>query len=169
MNLPPGVIYLIIRLPKLVLPPALVYALNRICDFAFGVSLPPWSRVPTYILSFPILLTCSMIATNYRDRRQAALRGAVLPPMYPSRWPGGLDILAALVQNFKTGYSMGLSIKQLYFLFFMDTVAGDVMDEQCNTLGHTINTRILFENRVCTSFKPFLCLYLLTLRIDLHR
>jgi hypothetical protein len=112
-SLPPGIIYLVSCLPQFLLPPALVYGLNRICDFAFGVSLPEWFKIPAYTLSFPVLFTCSMFATNYHDRRQAALRGAVLPPMFPSKWPGGLDILAELVQNFKTGH-MGMSTKQAH-------------------------------------------------------
>ncbi|KAG1776001.1 cytochrome P450 [Suillus placidus] len=104
MELPPGIVYLISCLPQLLLPPAIVYGLNRICDFAFGVSLPGWSQIPVYVLSFPALFTCNVIAANYRDSRQAAMHGAVLPPKFPSRWPGSLDILAALVQNFKIGY-----------------------------------------------------------------
>ncbi|KAG2338542.1 cytochrome P450 [Suillus weaverae] len=133
MELPPGIVYLISCLPQLLLPPAIVYGLNRICDFAFGVSLPGWSQIPVYVLSFPALFTCNVIAANYRDRRQAALHGAVLAPKFPSRWPGSLDILAALVQDFKIGYM------------------GDLMEEQCNTLGHTFNMRVLFENRIFTA------------------
>ncbi|KAG1875428.1 cytochrome P450 [Suillus subalutaceus] len=133
MELPPGIVYLISCLPQLLLPPAIVYGLNRICDFAFGISLPGWSQIPAYVLSFPALFTCSLLAANYRDRRQAAMRGAVLPPRYPSRLPGGLDILVALVQDFKIGYMGGL------------------MGEKCNTLGHTFNMRVLFENRIFTA------------------
>lgn len=133
IELPPGIIYLISCLPQLLLPPAIVYGLNRISDFALGVSLPGWYQIPLCLLSFPVAFTCSMLAANYRDRRQAALHGAVLPPMFPSKWPGGLDVLAALVRNFKGGYM------------------GELMDEQCKTLGHTFNMRILFENRMFTA------------------
>ncbi|KAG2139719.1 cytochrome P450 [Suillus clintonianus] len=132
MELPPGIIYLISCLPQLLLPPAVVYGLNRICDFAFSVSLPGWSQIPAYLLSFPAIFTCSVLAANYRDRRQAAMHGAVLAPKFPSKWPGGLDILAALVKNFKVGYM------------------GDLMEEQCNEIGHTFNMRVLFENRIFT-------------------
>ncbi|KAG1731965.1 cytochrome P450 [Suillus paluster] len=134
MELPPGIIYLISCLPQLLLPPAIVYGLNRISDFAFGVCLPGWFQIPACLLSFPIVFACSVFVTNHRDRSQAALHGAVLPPMFPSKWPGGLDILAALIQNFKTGYM------------------GDMMEEQCKTLGHTLNMRVLFENRASTFF-----------------
>lgn len=133
MELPPGIVYLTSCLPQLLFPPAVVYGLNRICDFAFGVSLPGWSQIPAYVLSFPVIFTCSVLAANYRDRRQAAIHGAVLPPKFPSRWPGSLDILAASVQNFKIGYM------------------GELMEEQCSTLGHTFNMRILFENRIFTA------------------
>ncbi|OJA07921.1 hypothetical protein AZE42_03680 [Rhizopogon vesiculosus] len=139
MELPPGIIYLVSCLPQVLSPPALVYGLDRICDFTFGVSLPEWSRIPAYILSFPVLFTCTVLATNYHDRRQAALRGAVLPPMFPSTWPGGLDVLAALAQNFKTGYM------------------GDIMDNQCETLGHTIFTTEPEYTKaiLATKFKSF--------------
>ncbi|KAG1895877.1 cytochrome P450 [Suillus fuscotomentosus] len=133
MDLPPGIVYLISCLPQLLLPPTIVYGLNRICDFAFGVSLQGWSQIPAYVLSFPALFTCSVLAANYHDRRQAAMHGAVLPPMFPSRLPGSLDLLAALVQNFKIGYM------------------GELMEKQCNTLGHTFNMRVLFENRIFTA------------------
>lgn len=132
-QLPPGIVYLISCLPQLLLPPAIVYGLNHICDFVFHVSLPGWSQIPAFVLSFPALFTCSVLAEKFRDRRQAALHGAVLPPMFPSRWPGGLDVLAALIQNFKIGYM------------------GDLMEEQCGTLGHTFNMRVLFENRIFTA------------------
>ncbi|KAG1856281.1 cytochrome P450 [Suillus tomentosus] len=133
MDLPPGIVYLIGCLPQLLLPPTIVYGLNRICDFAFGVSLQGWSQIPAYVLSFPVLFTCSVLAANYHDRRQAAMHGAVLPPMFPSRCPGSLDLLAALVQNFKIGYM------------------GELMEKQCHTLGHTFNMRVLFENRIFTA------------------
>lgn len=114
-QLPPGIIYLISCLPQLLLPPAIVYGLNHICDFVFHVSLPTWSQIPAYVLSFPALFTCSVLAEKYRDSRQAAIHGAVLAPMFPSRWPGGLDILAALIQNFKVGY-MGMHTTQFPLL-----------------------------------------------------
>lgn len=133
MELPPGIVYLTSCLPQLLFPPAVVYGLNRICNFAFGVSLLGWSQIPAYVLSFPVLFSCSVLAAKYRDRRQAAIHGAVLPPKFPSRWPGSLDILAASLQNFKIGYM------------------GDLMEEQCSTLGHTFNMRILFENRIFTA------------------
>lgn len=133
MEFPPGIVYLITCLPQLLFPPAIVYGLNRICDFAFGISLPGWSQIPAYVLSFPALFTCGVLAANYRDRRQAAMRGAVLPSKFPSRWPGSLDLLAAMVQNFKIGYM------------------GELMEEKCDTLGHTFNMRVLFENRIFTA------------------
>jgi len=34
----------------------------------------------------------------------------------------------------------------------MVTIAGDVMDNKSKTLGHTLNMRILFENRASTPF-----------------
>ncbi|KAG2137150.1 cytochrome P450 [Suillus bovinus] len=129
MELPPGIVYLLSCFPQLLLPPAIVY----ICDLAFGVSLSGWSQIPVYVLSFPALFTCKVLALKYHDRRQAAIHGAVLPPMFPSKWPGSLDLLAALIQNFKFGYM------------------GDLMAEQCNTLGHTFNMRVLFENRIFTA------------------
>ena len=107
----PGITYLFSCLPQLLLPPVLVHGLDHVCDFAFGISFPEWFRILTYVLSFPVIFTFSVLAADYRDRRQAALRGAVLPPTVRSTWPGGLDALAASIQNFKIGY-MGMSITQ---------------------------------------------------------
>lgn len=171
MDLPPGIVYLISCLPQLLLPPGIVYGLNRICNFAFGASMQGWSQIPAYVLSFPVLFTCSVLAANYYDRRQAAMHGAVLPPMFPSRWPGSLDLLAALVQNFKIGYMGMLLDNSLHFLLSILTIAivGELMEKQCNTLGHTFNMRVLFENRACTFFHILSFIVDMLRSTDLHR
>jgi len=114
MELPPGIIYIVSCLPRLLFLPAMVYGLNRICDFAFGISLPGWSRILAYVASFPAVFTFSMLVANYLDRRQAVMHGAVLSPKFPSRWPGSLDVLAALIQDFKIGY-MGMLLNNFTF------------------------------------------------------
>jgi len=114
MELPPGIIYIVSCLPRLLFSPAMVYGLNRICDFAFGISLPGWSRIPAYVASFPAVFTFSVLVANYPDRRQAVMHGAVLSPKFPSRWPGSLDVLAALIQDFKIGY-MGMLLNNFTF------------------------------------------------------
>jgi hypothetical protein len=164
-QLPPGIVYLISCLPQLLLPPAIVYSLNHICDFAFDLSLPAWLQIPAYVLSFPVLFTCSVLAENYRDRRQAVIHGAVLPPKFPSTWPGGLDTLLSLVQNFKTGY-MGTHTN-FTFPHRPLRIVGDFMEEQCGTLGHTFNMRVLFENRASAFFHT-LAFVDLSQSTDLH-
>ncbi|KIJ61016.1 hypothetical protein HYDPIDRAFT_97522 [Hydnomerulius pinastri MD-312] len=133
MELPPGIVYIISNIPRLLLPPALVYCGIKLWDFGFAATLPKWLYVPLYVLSLPLALTCSVFYADWRDKRQAAFHGAVLAPRVTSRWPGGLDTLATNLQNFRNGYM------------------GDMLEQQCKEHGQTVNIRILFENRIFTT------------------
>ncbi|KAH7904253.1 cytochrome P450 [Hygrophoropsis aurantiaca] len=130
MEIPPGLIYFILNFHRLMLPPALAYCAIRLLHTITGISLSEGFHVPLYIASLPLAFTSTVLYAEYNDKRQAAARGAVLAPRVQSRWPGGLDILAKLVGNFK---------------------GGDMMNNEMQIHGNTINIRTLFENRIFTT------------------
>lgn len=147
MELPPGIVFIVYNLPRILLPPALAYSGIRIWDIVFAIPFPEWLRIPLYLFSLPLALTCSVFYADWRDRRQAALHGAVLAPRATSRWPGGLDTLARNVQNFRSGY-MGMSKWTICLSSFAHRLPGEILEEQCKEHGQTVNIRVLFENRV---------------------
>ncbi|EGO04179.1 hypothetical protein SERLA73DRAFT_173607 [Serpula lacrymans var. lacrymans S7.3] len=135
IQLPPGIILIFRRLPRLLLPPVSIYILLRVCDAVLDVSVPYWLQFLAYILSIPLTPMVSVIYTDYVDSREAAARGAVLPPRATSKWPAGLDILLRMVANSKTGYM------------------GEVLEQEAEINGNTFNAKVLLENRIFT-FEP---------------
>ncbi|KAH7930343.1 cytochrome P450 [Leucogyrophana mollusca] len=133
MEIPPGIVYLVQNLPRFLLPAALVYGANRLSQAVLGTSIPAGLRIPSYLLSLPLAFTLSILYSEYDEKRQATARGAVLVPRAHSKWPGGLDILARLVENFKSGY------------------LGEVVANEMEIHGNTVNIRALFGNCVCTT------------------
>ncbi|KAH7930329.1 cytochrome P450 [Leucogyrophana mollusca] len=133
MEIPPGIVYLAQTLPRFLLPAALVYCTVRLLQAVLGISIPEGLHIPAYLLSLPLAFTTRVLYTEYNDKRQAAAQGAVLAPRVHSRWPGGLDILARSVGNFKNGYM------------------GDNMAKEIEIHGTTVIVRTLFENRIFTT------------------
>lgn len=108
MEIPPGVVFIIVNAPRIALPPAIVFCGIQLSDTLFDTYIPTWLKLFLYVASFPLALACSVIYAGVRDKRQAAANGAILAPRVPSKWPGGLDLLLTSVRNFRGGY-MGMN------------------------------------------------------------
>lgn len=132
MEIPPGIVYLARRLHLAVFPPVLVYIGTRVW-VVFTKPFPGWVKTPAYILSIPVALACSILYKDLRDRRQAAIRGAVLAPKVKSSWIGGIDILLSLTRGFGKRW------------------IGSPFDKYCEADGPIVNIRFLFENRIFTT------------------
>jgi len=104
MKFPPGLYALVQLLPRLLLAPLVVRASFQIYKALLGEPAPQWLRIPAYMLVLPAAFAVNVLYTRIRDRRQAARRGAVVPPPVNSSWPGALDKLSRLVWNFSNGY-----------------------------------------------------------------
>ncbi|KAI6119970.1 cytochrome P450 [Pisolithus croceorrhizus] len=130
-GIPPGFAYIAGRLPRLVCLLAFAYASSRVWELVFGKPAPCWLRASAYLLPIPLALTCSVLYTYLRDKREAARRGAVLAPQLKSRWPGGLDIIFAGAQRIHKGHI--------------------VLDQYCREYGPVVNIRVMFEDRIFTT------------------
>ncbi|KAF9236405.1 cytochrome P450 [Melanogaster broomeanus] len=137
MPLPPGLVALVRVLPRLFLAPGTVYLGLQACDSYLGQPVPRWFRISAYVLSLPVAFIANVVYAQITDRRQAALRGVVLPPEMNSKWPGALDKLSGIVWNFSNGY------------------LGDFPTAECQELGDTFNMRVLYENRDLTILSRF--------------
>ncbi|CAA7269194.1 unnamed protein product [Cyclocybe aegerita] len=135
-DLPPGIVYLAQRLPRLVLPPTVAYALVRILSSTYDTDVPLWFLTLAMVFSLPLALTIEVQYDQYRVYRDASRLGAMLPPTIPDPYPGGISGLFAATKAFKTGYP-GTS---------------DGIDNLCEKAGgYTFNRRVLFENRIITA------------------
>lgn len=107
MELPPGITFVTANAPRIVLPPAITLCGIKLLGTFSNVSMPILLQLSLCLASFPLALACSVVYANFRDKRQAAMNGAILAPRVPSKWPGGLDLLLASTQNLRSGY-MGM-------------------------------------------------------------
>ncbi|KAI6099109.1 cytochrome P450 [Pisolithus sp. B1] len=130
-GIPPGFAYVAGRLPRLVCLLASAYASSRVWELVFGKPAPCWLWASAYLLPIPLALTCSVLYTYLRDKREAARRGAVLAPRVKSRWPGGLDILLAGAQRIQKGHI--------------------VLDQYCQEYGPVVNIRVMFKDQIFTT------------------
>ena len=69
-----------------------------------GIGVPFWIIVPSSIIALPIAFYAQGEFQYWRDKRKAESLGARLAPKVPYKWPGGIDLMAALIETFKTGY-----------------------------------------------------------------
>ncbi|KAI9572476.1 cytochrome P450 [Boletus coccyginus] len=137
MKFPPGLYALVQLLPRLLFAPATVYASLQIYKAFLGRSAPQWLRISAYMLVLPAAFAVNVLYTRIRDRRQAARRGAVVPPPVNSSWPGALDKLSRLVWNFSNGY------------------LGRLIQSECQEIGNTLDFYMLYESRASASLIIF--------------
>ncbi|KIN93141.1 hypothetical protein M404DRAFT_545333 [Pisolithus tinctorius Marx 270] len=133
VGIPPGFIYIARQLHRLVRPLALAYTGLSIRTVLFEEPAPHWLRVSAYLFSIPIVAACSVLYTYLRDRREAARRGAALAPRVKSIWPGSLDIILSITQDFR------------------DAHIGSPFDRYCEEYGPVVNVRIMFEDQILTT------------------
>ena len=130
-NLPPGVLYLLLRLPRSLSPPALTYGIVRFIGANYEIYISTWWLVLAMVMSLPLALTLSVLQDEVSTHMDASKRGAMLPPRVRDPYPGGAKALIRESKQVKKGYP------------------ADGLDEIYENLGsYTINRRILFENRV---------------------
>ena len=132
INLPPGVLYLLQRSPRLLSPPALTYGIVRFVGANYEIYIPTWWLIVAMVMSLPLALTLSVLHEEVSIRIDVLKRGAELPIRVRDPYPGGAKALISGLKQFKKGYP------------------ADGFEELVEKLGtYTYNRRILFENRVC--------------------
>ncbi|KAI6119964.1 cytochrome P450 [Pisolithus croceorrhizus] len=131
VGIPPGFVYIAGRLSRLVRLLAFAYASSKVWELVVGKPAPRWLRVSAFLLPIPLALTCNVLYTYLRNKREAARRGAVLAPQVKSRWPGGFDTLLTIARGFRTGHI--------------------VFDKYLQEYGPIVNFRVIFEDRIFTT------------------
>lgn len=150
-NTPPGITYLVSRLPTFLLPLAAMFVFNKLANAYLKNGLPFWAVILATILSVPVTALLKLTFTDYVDHRSAAGQGAILPPRVYDKWPGGVGLLLELTRNLKTGYP-GKSLSSPSHAWTSRCInscyQGDNFKERSLRYGNTFNIRVLFENRV---------------------
>lgn len=89
----------------LALPPTSVIVVFRlVASHHADIGIPLWLVVLTAGISTPVTFAFRVFWTQLRIRREAASMGAVLPPVCPGNYPGKIDTLIKLMDEFNNGY-----------------------------------------------------------------
>ncbi|KAJ6483937.1 cytochrome P450 [Mycena sanguinolenta] len=129
MPLPPGIPYLAKQLPGVLAPPLAVYCAKLVIERFGNTVIPTWIVTTACLLSGPALFLVLVQYRDYGHRREAAARGAVMPPALPGS-PGGLHMLFT-------------NLEEMY--------PGDGLSVAMDNLGHTIAGNFLFQKPILTS------------------
>lgn len=168
-KLPPGIIYLIPRIPQILIGPISTYLLLKLSQTFYGIFyFSTWVTVILLILSGPAIFAISLAWNDFKNYRAARAIGAVLPPRILDYSPGNVYSIWKEIKHEKTGY-----FGEILFLFFFSSFfflcffcwtesenfiysfSGDgFKDQAANSGGFAFNLRFLFQNRVreCTLF-----------------
>jgi hypothetical protein len=94
MALTPGLQMLLRNLPKLIIPPLLVFILSH-----FLVDLSPLAIVLAYIFCIPCSQLVLAIWHSWALRREMTRLGAQEMPKWEGKWPGSVDLLVELYNH----------------------------------------------------------------------
>ncbi|KAI5888692.1 cytochrome P450 [Schizophyllum commune H4-8] len=124
---PPGVVFLLRTIPRLVYPSVLAYGCLRVLENVREVQLPAW--VPAaIILVHPLSWFVSSVLTQAKNRRKAAAAGAVIPPLVQSKHPFGISHLSTIRNSVRKGLFanvIGLWAKETGSNVFRADIMGD--------------------------------------------
>ncbi|EIW81955.1 cytochrome P450 [Coniophora puteana RWD-64-598 SS2] len=132
-SIPPGFVWIALNLPRLLLAPTLAYGALRVLRTHSAVHLPTWLNVIICIGSLPVVFTLNVLYSDWRIARDAAARGAVLPPAPPTKLPGGIERLLQASRRVTANY------------------VADAIGKITRAYGPTVNMRLLWENRIVTT------------------
>ncbi|KAF9448161.1 cytochrome P450 [Macrolepiota fuliginosa MF-IS2] len=148
IEIPPGILYLIRFSPNLLTPPLVVYTLNSLSSSSHVAALAPLGTpylACAMIASIPAALTLKIWWGQIKNRIEAWRLGAVLLPNLPDWTPGGIGTIIRTTRMVNTGYME------------------ELLDEAYQNIGsYTLNTRILFENRIVTADPDYIKIMLAT-------
>lgn len=80
-----------------------VYLL-RVGTKKINVNVPLWAIASSSIVALPVLFLVRCQLDTWKNRRDARSLGARLVPTVPTKWLGGIDLVFAMINVFKTGY-----------------------------------------------------------------
>ncbi|TRM61562.1 cytochrome P450 [Schizophyllum amplum] len=100
---PPGVVFLLRALPRLVYPSLIAYGCLRVLDNICEIRTPAWVGVCVVVFVHPLLWTAQGVYAEMQTRDKAKVAASDVPPLVPSDLPWGLSHLIALRQSAKAG------------------------------------------------------------------
>jgi len=67
-------------------------------------TVPLWIIASSSVVALPALFLGQRKLNTWQNQRKAQSLGGRLVPTVPTKWPGGIDLIVAMIRVFKTGY-----------------------------------------------------------------
>lgn len=152
MPIPPGIAFLVPRLPYLLAPPLAVYATGWLLKTHVDIVLPTCTLAIAYIFSWPAALILSECWYQILIARRAAAAGAVMPPTLKTEKPLGIDLVKQVMKD-RDNHSNGTCSSRGFSMLpsYLSRCLGYRVTEWCMDYGFTFNARVLLQDRVCAS------------------
>ena len=114
-----------------------------------GAKVPLWVIVSSSIAALPALFLAKSHFDYWGNERKARALGGRLVPKVPTNWIGGIDLLATLIDVYKTGYLGKLRARRARGGAFVDLPLGDgIVDWLAESGGQTVDMRSLWASHV---------------------
>ena len=113
-----------------------------------GIDPPLWAIVSCSIAALPAILYARAEFQYWTAKRKAESLGARLAPKVPYRWPGGIDLIVAMVDVFRTGYQGESHDWVSLAQWSHGEILGDIMVDWLAEGGQTVDMRTLWESCV---------------------
>ncbi|KAL1747391.1 cytochrome P450 [Schizophyllum fasciatum] len=126
---PPGVVFLLKAVPRLIYPSVVAYGCLRVLENAREIKLPAWAVATVVILVHPLSWFIQSVRVQRQNRSKAAAAGAVTPPLAHSSWPLGLGHLSTIRNSVRKGLFadvINIWAKQVNSNVFRVNIMGDV-------------------------------------------
>ncbi|KAG2004913.1 cytochrome P450 monooxygenase pc-3 [Coprinopsis cinerea AmutBmut pab1-1] len=130
MGAPPGISYLLRKVPPLLFPGLLAYATTHYVKRFTGISLPGWAVFLCVVLAKPLQFLVSTRYRRYLNEKEAQKLGAKMAPHVQE---SGLAIVSKLLEMFDRGYP------------------GDTLQEWASKHGNIYETRLPTEGFIWTT------------------
>jgi hypothetical protein len=95
---PPGISYLVKRLPSFAIPPATIYAIGVLLRRSH-IEYPSWTLWLAGVLSLPVASALSLLSQRLHDYYDAINVGAAMAPLITDGTPGNLLFLLRAGKN----------------------------------------------------------------------
>lgn len=120
----------------------------RVGTKKIGVNVPLWVTVTSSVVALPVLFLAQCQLDAWRNRRKARSLGGRLVPTVPTKLPGGIDLVDAMINVFKTGY-LGKFRARIYGGAPTKMSPGDgLVDWLADSGGQTVDIRTLWSSHV---------------------
>lgn len=134
--------------------------MRYVLDGKIGLVIQTWVLVVAIAICVPFMTLIRVGLEEIRQRRRAAALGARAVPRVNGRWPGNVDILVKMLDDWRNGYPCKTRNKLEWNISSLgkwaNKSAADGQIKWMDKLGSTFNMRFFWEDIIFTTEPEFI-------------